>query len=136
MARDIRQEKCTFAVSFLTAVLLFPIILAIAGFIVRDILIGILDQFSGPNGSGLNWLSEGIFVGFIVTVAVLIAYPSARFIYSNMRWKFIDSDVRYCQNCEYDLTGNTSGRCPECGSPVITRPPTDTANGEESTRAD
>ena len=22
-----------------------------------------------------------------------------------------------CQNCGYDLTGNTSGRCPECGEP-------------------
>lgn len=23
-----------------------------------------------------------------------------------------------CRSCGYDLTGNTSGRCPECGSPV------------------
>ncbi len=23
--------------------------------------------------------------------------------------------VRYCQKCGYDLTGNVSGRCPECG---------------------
>ena len=22
----------------------------------------------------------------------------------------------YCQNCGYNLTGNESGRCPECGS--------------------
>ncbi len=24
----------------------------------------------------------------------------------------------YCIACEYDLTGNVSGRCPECGTPV------------------
>jgi membrane protein implicated in regulation of membrane protease activity len=24
----------------------------------------------------------------------------------------------HCQNCGYDLTGNVSGRCPECGEPV------------------
>lgn len=24
----------------------------------------------------------------------------------------------HCQTCGYDLTGNTSGRCSECGSPV------------------
>jgi len=24
----------------------------------------------------------------------------------------------YCQKCGYNLTGNVSGRCPECGSPV------------------
>jgi undecaprenyl pyrophosphate phosphatase UppP len=23
-----------------------------------------------------------------------------------------------CQKCGYDLTGNVSGRCPECGTPV------------------
>ena len=25
-----------------------------------------------------------------------------------------------CDNCRYDLTGNVSGRCPECGKPVTT----------------
>lgn len=24
----------------------------------------------------------------------------------------------HCQNCGYDLTGNVSGRCPECGKPT------------------
>jgi len=24
----------------------------------------------------------------------------------------------HCANCGYDLTGNVSGRCPECGTPV------------------
>jgi len=24
----------------------------------------------------------------------------------------------HCAECDYDLTGNTSGVCPECGSPV------------------
>jgi hypothetical protein len=23
-----------------------------------------------------------------------------------------------CRNCNYDLTGNVSGRCPECGTPI------------------
>lgn len=27
-------------------------------------------------------------------------------------------DSRYCHKCSYDLTGNTSGRCPECGSEI------------------
>jgi hypothetical protein len=27
-----------------------------------------------------------------------------------------------CTHCEYDLTGNTSGICPECGNPVRTGP--------------
>ncbi len=28
----------------------------------------------------------------------------------------------HCRKCRYDLTGNTSGRCPECGTP-ISQPP-------------
>jgi hypothetical protein len=24
----------------------------------------------------------------------------------------------FCRRCDYDLTGNTSGRCPECGTPI------------------
>src|SRR5258706_7642474 len=27
-----------------------------------------------------------------------------------------------CRECEYDLTGNASGRCPECGSPIPAAP--------------
>jgi len=26
--------------------------------------------------------------------------------------------VHLCHKCSYDLTGNTSGRCPECGTPI------------------
>jgi hypothetical protein len=28
----------------------------------------------------------------------------------------------YCPSCDYDLTGNTSGVCPECGTPVPKEP--------------
>ncbi len=31
----------------------------------------------------------------------------------------------HCQRCGYDLTGNVSGRCPECGGPVPDRGPQD-----------
>ncbi len=27
-------------------------------------------------------------------------------------------DDRYCRTCDYDLTGNVSGICPECGTPI------------------
>ncbi|MBN2448588.1 MAG: hypothetical protein JXO22_17815 [Phycisphaerae bacterium] len=28
-----------------------------------------------------------------------------------------------CERCGYDLTGNVSGRCPECGEPIQNGPP-------------
>ena len=28
----------------------------------------------------------------------------------------------HCRACDYDLTGNTSGRCPECGKAVAPEP--------------
>jgi hypothetical protein len=30
-------------------------------------------------------------------------------------WKMYDHDPGFCGRCGYDLTGNTSGVCPECG---------------------
>jgi hypothetical protein len=32
------------------------------------------------------------------------------------------SPVRLCETCEYELTGNTSGICPECGSAIEMEP--------------
>jgi hypothetical protein len=29
----------------------------------------------------------------------------------------------HCHKCDYDLTGNTSGRCPECGTPFDLKAP-------------
>lgn len=31
---------------------------------------------------------------------------------------FLAKDSHLCRRCEYDLTGNASGACPECGTPV------------------
>ena len=37
---------------------------------------------------------------------------------------------RMCMSCRYNLTGNTSGTCPECGSPI--QPPTTTPPASRS----
>lgn len=50
------------------------------------------------------WLCLG--VGYLIfVVIVLLARRAPR-------------DSRYCVSCSYDLTGNTSGRCPECGAEI------------------
>jgi len=33
-------------------------------------------------------------------------------------WHYRGFPPGFCQKCLYDLTGNISGICPECGKPV------------------
>ncbi|MCO6438981.1 MAG: hypothetical protein J5J06_17955 [Phycisphaerae bacterium] len=47
-------------------------------------------------------------------VALLAAYPLWRF--GRDRWRRWRIRPGHCKNCLYDLTGNITGRCPECGT--------------------
>ncbi len=46
------------------------------------------------------------FVGFLSSLLLITIRNRRRF------------PPGHCQKCGYNLTGNVSGRCPECGSPV------------------
>ena len=58
----------------------------------------------------------------VLFVAMLISYTTARVAYPLIRWKISYEDADHCLNCSYDLTGNVSGICPECGSRLGVRP--------------
>ena len=49
---------------------------------------------------------------------MLIAIPTV-FLW----WRDKPHKPGYCQNCGYNLTGNVSGRCPECGEHVAGKQP-------------
>lgn len=34
------------------------------------------------------------------------------------RKTLVNPEIRYCKSCQYDLTGNAGGRCPECGQQI------------------
>ena len=53
------------------------------------------------------WLSTGLLT--LVGVIPIIRGPVRR------RWRRVRG---HCAKCAYDLTGNRSGRCPECGTRV------------------
>jgi len=64
---------------------------------------------------GTNWSVDAPFLGLFL----LFALPSAvkLFVFVWRRWPK-RSRVGYCSECKYDLAGNTSGVCPECGTPI------------------
>lgn len=71
-----------------------------ASFIVLGVLIVPLLYVLGPFGFGLCLL-----------------WPVLLFLAMRMSDKLIAHGV-YCSKCGYDLTGNTSGVCPECGAKI------------------
>lgn len=69
------------------------------------------------------------FTNFYVTMitvpawffGTITAILPAVWIANRLRQKHRTSELR-CHVCSYDLTGNTSGTCPECGTPVPPSP--------------
>ena len=62
---------------------------------------------------------EECFVNFAtVPIWVLFALVSIPVIVRNTRKRHL---AGHCKSCNYNLTGNVSGICPECGTPVKER---------------
>jgi hypothetical protein len=55
----------------------------------------------------------------LITFPLLILVPIG--IVTILLW-YLDrrrSQPGHCEDCGYDLTGNVSGRCPECGAEIV-----------------
>jgi len=55
-----------------------------------------------------------VFAGVILAVVLFIAALTAIGRRDSLKARFIGGHL--CRHCQYDLTGNLSGRCPECGT--------------------
>ena len=67
-------------------------------------------------GSGV-----GMLVAVATPVGVIPAGPLGLILVSIALWAFLPAvflDAGCCYKCGYDLTGNVSGVCPECGRPI------------------
>ena len=51
-----------------------------------------------------------------IVVSCPVAWLAARCVYRLLRW-YPSEPGQNCPTCNYNLTGNKSGRCPECGQP-------------------
>lgn len=67
-------------------------------------------------------LKETTRVAIVATIVVVVPYVATRLTYRGLRWVRVDDGVRRCGVCHYDLTGNVSGTCPECGTPTEQQP--------------
>lgn len=99
------------AILFLAALVLFPVV---------------YDQINRSAGGFIDdlgqeimrthetlWLSVFMFIWF--SLAFAAAIPAFRIA----RWKTCYIPEGLCLNCGYNLTGNTSGICPECGTAIL-----------------
>jgi hypothetical protein len=76
-----------------------------------------------------------LFVPFWIPALLLAAWPLLG--WARPAWiRHRRRRPGLCLYCGYDLTGNTSGRCPECGSPVAARAPENiSTTGDRGQRA-
>jgi len=69
----------------------------------------IMDSAKGPPAIQM--------IGLVVGWFALMAGPVVGALLLLRDWH--EGDITpHCRNCDYDLTGNVTGRCPECGTPI------------------
>jgi hypothetical protein len=66
-----------------------------------------------------NILQAGLFLASIV---MLMVHPSYRKPNEKDADRHFGQNPRHCGRCDYDLTGNVSGVCPECGWTIPSTP--------------
>ena len=99
-------------------VLAFPFAMALfvlgKGVVSAPLLVFLLCQSSNrpvefPISEGTYWLLRVSVSVALLSVFFAVSY---RYLYGTESRKSIDA---HCWECGYELTGNSSGRCPECG---------------------
>lgn len=114
MARKYRVKRASVVTSLAVAVLVFPFAFIAVGGLLLGIGALVLPVMLNTGIQGNGSLADIIICvagGLPLLVAGLVSW----WMYVTMRWEDAEVGGRYCVQCGYDLTGNVSGRCPECG---------------------
>ena len=85
----------------------------LVGWICGGLVINVGFDLATYGGLVQGWTFPMVVIPFILG---FIAVVNARGRRDSLRLKF--SEVPHCHQCTYNLTGNLSGICPECGTPI------------------
>jgi len=83
---------------------------------VRSLRVFVREENKGPHGLSIweTWPDGSVEAQLPVWIPLmLVAIPTGVAF-----WRTGRKQPGHCRACRYDLTGNTSGRCPECGMEV------------------
>ncbi len=61
-------------------------------------------------------IAEHAMIGVVIASSVILSYLASRLLYACMIFHRVLDETPRCDCCGYNLTGNRSGRCPECGT--------------------
>ena len=74
----------------------------------------------------IGWMLYAVFFwgnyAWLLVLPFLILFLPVMMAITSESWRDRSQrqlDARYCLKCGYDLTGNVSQQCPECGSKVL-----------------
>ncbi len=98
-----------------------PAILAFA-LGVATLLVSIFVVFKCVFGLGNYFNALPPILATIVFCSLFLLPPIAGGLASRWVFRRFKSEIRYlprrCRSCGYNLTANTTGRCPECGTQI------------------
>ena len=95
----------------------------LTGWTVGGMVLNIAFDAATVGGLGWGWMVSAGAVAGIATFIYLLEQRGSR-----LALRLSYSSDPFCTKCEYNLTGNLSGICPECGTPIADVPPA-TAGG-------
>jgi len=107
----LQKERLEYVEARNLTLLAFPFVLAGAAAYIHGVLCIVFRRWF--------WFDSDLVIAAWIALVGTLAFICSRQFYRWCRWIRIES--RRCSHCGYDLTGNVSGRCPECGEPL--RPP-------------
>ncbi|MDO8630717.1 MAG: hypothetical protein Q7R41_09505, partial [Phycisphaerales bacterium] len=85
----------------------------------RFSLYALLDSPESQNPPVTGYTITLSFAWLLVIAVALGLYPILKF--ANLMSRRSQHRRGLCVKCAYNLTGNTTGVCPECGTPVNTK---------------